>query len=932
MLLRMQATHSSFSPRIAMHQQKNFIIFVVCAIVFFIVLRTLYTTFVQSPVPERPPRTLTLKEKRDVYVNTYPARLPLSMPGSGVADVGVVATELALAVPPPPPAPPPPTFTTGEKRALFVATAPARPLFLGGAGLGAAVQLAGEVALAPWAPQRPANVRVRLGSRDRNSPYHLMVLLESVGAGVRQVVLNKFQQADTQGKPQWEMGLDGKPILDEEGKPIPEPLELISPTPNGIGTSASNLLYHYDVNRPESDHPLTTLANVNWRIARVKGPKALCEQVRQAMTDPSDLIEEVTGEEGEQVVAFTAEVQDIRLTKTFSLKPKEYHVGLEVQVERQPGTPRTERKVRYQLTSGHGLRLEGEWYTNTFRQSLIGLLEEEKSVDRILQDIRYIDLRAGGDAYLAEKDKRILYAAIGVQYFASAVVVDDTQPNKDFLASVRPTLETRLVKVTVDKPPRAGDPTFEVSDKARPGQSDLYYLSPVASEKLSKVPAGTRVALLCRHRPLPLDERTNPPPVSLDVIDAMPEDQAQMLFVDDITMRVNTRPIELKADSDKPVVHKYLLYNGPIKVKLLEQMDGVRSVEEALVDRYADTLHLKTMTDYPSPGFWGSIGRFTFMSNLIMMVTNLMHWVLHQLHHVVPSYGICILLLTIMVRGIMYPVSRKQALTSLRMQELAPELKKLQEKYKDDRQAFAQAQMELFRKNGVNPFGSCWMLFLQMPIFMGLYYCLQESVHFRLAPFLWVKNLAAPDMLFSWGESIPLISTPESYGSMIYLGPYLNLLPIIAVTLMILQQKMMMPPPADEQQAMQQKMMKYMMVVMCVLFYKVAAGLGLYFIASSLWGFAERKLLPKKKAKVEGETATAEGLFQKLTGRSESASTSDVPAGATGKGGADRGSRRPDRKRRKGKDEEEATGWWADTKKKVSEWWAELQRQAERKK
>ena len=104
------------------------------------------------------------------------------------------------------------------------------------------------------------------------------------------------------------------------------------------------------------------------------------------------------------------------------------------------------------------------------------------------------------------------------------------------------------------------------------------------------------------------------------------------------------------------------------------------------------------------------------------------------------------------------------------------------------------AQMELYRKHGVNPFGSCWFLLLQMPIFMGLYYCLQESVHFRLAGFLWIDNLAAPDMLVWWSENIPLLSRPTDVGSILYLGPYLNLLPIVAVTLMIFQQKKMMPP------------------------------------------------------------------------------------------------------------------------------------------
>ena len=87
----------------------------------------------------------------------------------------------------------------------------------------------------------------------------------------------------------------------------------------------------------------------------------------------------------------------------------------------------------------------------------------------------------------------------------------------------------------------------------------------------------------------------------------------------------------------------------------------------------------------------------------------------------------------------------------------------------------------------------------------------------------------------------------QDYGGFLYLGPYFNLLPIIAVALMIVQQKMMTPPPTDEQQEMQQKMMKYMMIFFGLMFYKVAAGLCVYFIASSLWGFAERQAAAEEK-------------------------------------------------------------------------------------
>ncbi len=308
---------------------------------------------------------------------------------------------------------------------------------------------------------------------------------------------------------------------------------------------------------------------------------------------------------------------------------------------------------------------------------------------------------------------------------------------------------------------------------------------------------------------------------------------------------------------DGPIVHKYLLYNGPVKVGLLSQLEGDKAVPEDLVQRYKDDLKLKTLTDYHSNGWFGEVAGTIGWTRLLVGVTNLMHeflWRLH--HHLHLSYGLCIIFLTILVRALMFPLSRKQTLAGQamqdKMQRMKPELAKLQEKYKDDPDTLKMEQMKLYRKYGINPLGTCWVALLQMPIFMGLYFALQESIHFRLAPFwpLWIDNLAAPDMLFYWSESIPLISSPANYSgfwSFLYLGPFFSLLPVIAVGFMILQQSLMMAPPADEQQATQQKMMKYMTILFGLFFYKVAAGLCVYFIASSLWGFTERKLIGKKK-------------------------------------------------------------------------------------
>jgi YidC/Oxa1 family membrane protein insertase len=108
-------------------------------------------------------------------------------------------------------------------------------------------------------------------------------------------------------------------------------------------------------------------------------------------------------------------------------------------------------------------------------------------------------------------------------------------------------------------------------------------------------------------------------------------------------------------------------------------------------------------------------------------------------------------------------------------------------------------------------------------------------------------------MFWYWEPYLPAYFAAPSG----WLGPYLNLLPLVTIGLFIWQQKMFMPPPADEQAAMQARIMQYMMVFMGVLFFKVASGLCIYFISSSLWGIAERKLLPRTTGQKKTEPATS---------------------------------------------------------------------------
>ena len=289
-----------------------------------------------------------------------------------------------------------------------------------------------------------------------------------------------------------------------------------------------------------------------------------------------------------------------------------------------------------------------------------------------------------------------------------------------------------------------------------------------------------------------------------------------------------------------------------MKVRLLAQLPGDKAVNDGLVDRYLNALHLRVLTDAPMDNALGRFANSIYWSDLVIAFTNLIHSLLWLLNQFIPVRGLCIICITLIVRGMLFPLSRRQARNTAVMQakmaKIAPDLKKLQEQYGSDFHRYNQEKMKLMREKGVNPFaamGGCFLLLLQMPVFMGLYYALGESIFFRLDSFLWIPNLAAPDMLIHWGESIPFISTPTDLGEMWYLGPYLNILPIIAVTLMMIQQKKMMPVTDDPQMQAQQRMMKFMMIFMGVFFFKMAAGMCLYFIATTVWGLIERTFVPK---------------------------------------------------------------------------------------
>jgi YidC/Oxa1 family membrane protein insertase len=266
-------------------------------------------------------------------------------------------------------------------------------------------------------------------------------------------------------------------------------------------------------------------------------------------------------------------------------------------------------------------------------------------------------------------------------------------------------------------------------------------------------------------------------------------------------------------------------------------------------------------------------------------VSKFLSSILHGLNWLTGNYGVAIILLTCLVRFCLFPISRNAAVNAQRMQELAPEFKKIAEKYKDDLEGRMRAQRDFQKRVGFNPMAGCLPALLQLPIFIGLYRCLSTDIELRQAPFLpqraWASNLAGPDMLYHWGDWLWDYLSGRGTG---WLGPYFNILPVFVVILFLIQQKMFMPPPTDEQQALTQKIMTYMTLMMAVFFFRVPAGLCVYFITSSLWGIAERiivkKTLPSKSvlAATGGDSGTV----------IDATATATKPAGGFAKSFADR--------------------------------------------
>ncbi|MBE6391833.1 MAG: membrane protein insertase YidC [Lentisphaerae bacterium] len=204
-------------------------------------------------------------------------------------------------------------------------------------------------------------------------------------------------------------------------------------------------------------------------------------------------------------------------------------------------------------------------------------------------------------------------------------------------------------------------------------------------------------------------------------------------------------------------------------------------------------------------------------------LARLLLWILGLFHSLCNSWGVSIILLTILVRAVFYPITAKGNESMKKMQRVQPMFKELREKYKDNPQLLNQKMTELYRAEGINPFAGCLPILLQIPIFFALYAMLDNAIDLRHVSFLWCKNLAAADTIFT----IPLFIKNWSIP--------VNPLVLAMTALMVIQQRMtpMSMDPA------QKKMMALMPVVMLFFLYDLPSGLTLYWTISNLFSILQ---------------------------------------------------------------------------------------------
>jgi YidC/Oxa1 family membrane protein insertase len=546
--------------------------------------------------------------------------------------------------------------------------------------------------------------------------YQLQVQIEQKGAGVASIASSRYDAEFVDGRPR------KRPLQLIEPDPLaPASFSLIWVAPEKKAAPAQD---DKQTDDDEADSA-TTLDSDRipldfqvWKVVR---------DAKGRVVHPLEVVDDKTGvkREGQEIVLRLAvEKLGLEIQKTFRLWKGENGFELDLAIQSAQ-----DQKIVYKLMGPHGIPIEGEWYTSTFRDVCFGQIKGSgvEIVGRSAAEVV-----KGSDV---RQTVPLAFSGVEDQYFAILM--------KPLVEGERWDAETEAIVVH--------------ERKSEPHKADVSF------------------ALLAKPTPV---------------------------------------------GPNQPVAHRYAIFAGP-KTKTALAPFGAEGL----------SLYRKGWTVFGAAPFMAGYVITPLLENIYAITAKISR----LFGGTEGNYGFAIILLTMTVRMILFPLGRKQAIAAKKMQDLQPLISEIREKYKDDKEKVGRETMKLYGEQGVNPLAGCLPALIQLPIFIGLWQALNSTVELRHAQFLpfFIRDLAAPDMLFRLPFEIP------------YLGHFFNLLPFVVMGLMLVQTKLFSPPPTTDEAAQQQKVMKFMMIFMAFMFYKVPSGLGLYFITSSLWGIGERLLLPK---------------------------------------------------------------------------------------
>jgi YidC/Oxa1 family membrane protein insertase len=269
-------------------------------------------------------------------------------------------------------------------------------------------------------------------------------------------------------------------------------------------------------------------------------------------------------------------------------------------------------------------------------------------------------------------------------------------------------------------------------------------------------------------------------------------------------------------------------YAGPLEGDILKKVDAA----------YSDPA-----TGY-NPSYLSALsfhGWFTFISEPF---AKFLFVLMNLFYQVTSSWGISIILLTVALRIMLYPLNAWSIKSTIKMQEIAPKVSVIQEKYKKEPKRAQQEIMNLYKEKGVNPLSGCFPLLIQLPFLIGMFDLLKSTFELRGASFIpgWIDNLAAPDVVFSWNYPI------------VFFGTDFHLLPFLLGGVMWAQQRFSAAAPKNKalmtDQQKQQKMMgNIMTLVFTVMFYHFPSGLNIYWLSSMALGILQQWLMTRRMLK-----------------------------------------------------------------------------------